>query len=38
VQPGRTALALPMHPNLTRAEIERVVAVATEALASRAVG
>ncbi len=35
---ARTALALPMHPNLTREEIERVVAVATEALASRAVG
>jgi dTDP-4-amino-4,6-dideoxygalactose transaminase len=35
---ARTALALPMHPNLTREQIERVVAVATEALASRALG
>jgi UDP-2-acetamido-2-deoxy-ribo-hexuluronate aminotransferase len=35
---ARTALALPMHPNLTREETDRVVAVATEALASRAVG
>jgi dTDP-4-amino-4,6-dideoxygalactose transaminase len=35
---ARTALALPMHPNLSREEIDRVVAVATEALASRALG
>ena len=35
---ARTALALPMHPNLTREEIERVVSVATENLASRALG
>jgi dTDP-4-amino-4,6-dideoxygalactose transaminase len=35
---ARTALALPMHPNLTREEIDRVVNVATEALATRALG
>ena len=35
---AQTALALPMHPNLTREQVERVVAVASGALASRAVG